>query len=142
MSEVKQRVGLGVARDDQARYASLLAWGSRAGLAVLVGSFLLYVAEVVPPLVPHEELPELWSASAADFLERAGISTGWHWTQFVHHGDIMNLVGIALLAFCSVPCLLAVMPIYWSSHQRALFAVCALELAVLMLAASGLVVFH
>lgn len=128
--------------DDQLSYARLLAWGSRAGLVVLVGSFVLYVAELVPPLVSHEDLPQLWSGSAAEFLERSGMEGGWGWKDFIHHGDILNLVGIALLAFCSVPCLVAVMPIYWTSHQRALFAVCALELAVLLLAASGILISH
>ena len=128
--------------DDQISYARLLAWGSRAGLVVLIGSFIVYVAELVPPLVAHEELPQLWSGSAAEFLERSRIEAGWGWKDFIHHGDILNLLGIALLAFCSVPCLLAVMPIYWTSHQRALFAVCALEVAVLLLAASGMLVSH
>ena len=36
-------------------------------------------------------------------------------------------------------CLLAVMPLYWASRQRMLFAICALEVAVIVLAASGLV---
>lgn len=127
---------------DQLSYARLLAWGSRAGLALLVVSFVIYVAEVVPPLVAHEDLPRLWRGSAAEFLERSGMESGWGWKDFIHHGDILNLVGIAALAFCSVPCLLVVMPIYWTSHQRALFVVCALELAVLLLAASGMLISH
>lgn len=127
---------------DQERYARLLGWGAHAGLAVLVGTFFLYLTGLVAPLVPHEKLPELWSGSAAQFLESTGIAVGWDWAQFIHHGDVLNLVGIALLAFCSVPCLAAVLPIYWSSRQWALFTICALEIAVLLLAASGLIVSH
>lgn len=122
---------------DQRRYARLLGWGSHAGLALLVGSFVAYIVEILPPLVPHERVAELWSGSAEEFLEEAGIAAGGDWLRFVHHGDILNLAGIALLALCSAPCIAAIMPIYWASRERALFAICALELVVLLLAASG-----
>jgi hypothetical protein len=119
-----------------------MAWGSNAGLAVLVGTFLIYAVGAVAPLVPHERLPELWTAPAADFLRAAGIAPGWDWARFTHHGDILNLIGIAALAFCPVPCLAAVLPLYGSGRQWALFTVCALELAVLLVAATGVVNIH
>jgi hypothetical protein len=127
---------------DQRIYARLLGWGANAGLFALVAFFFIYVLEVVPPLIAHEQLPELWTAPASEFLRTSGMSHGWDWTNFVHHSDILNLVGIVLLAFCSMPCLLAMLPVYWSARQRALFAVCVLELLVLGFAASGLLVVH
>lgn len=123
---------------DHERYARVLSWGSHAGLALLVVLFALYVLEVVPPLVPHDQLPQLWAAPSSEFLAGVGVAPGWDWTRLVHHGDILNLVGIAILALCSVPPIAAIMPIYWKSHRRAVFAICALELVVIALAASGL----
>ena len=124
---------------DQERYARLLAIGTNTGLAMLVILFGIYMFGALDPHVPHERLPDLWHLPSGKVLEHAGIAAGWGWTDFVHRADILTLVGIVTLAFCSVPCLLAVMPIYWASGQRMLFAICALEVAVIALAASGLV---
>ena len=123
---------------DQERYARLLAIGTNAGLAMLVVLFGIYMLGLVDPHVPHERLPEIWHLPSSDFLELARLEAGWGWTARLRHADILTLLGIVTLAFCSVPCLLAVMPIYWRSRQRMLFAICGLEVAVITMAASGL----
>ena len=124
---------------DQERYARLLAIGTNTGLAMLVVLFAIYMLGAVDPHVPHERLPDLWHLPSSSFLELARIEAGWGWTQIIHRADILTLVGIVTLAFCSVPCLLAVMPIYWARRERLLFALCGAEVAVIVLAASGLV---
>lgn len=123
--------------EDQARYARLLAIGTNTGLGMLVVLFGIYMLGVVDPHVPHERLPDLWHLPSSDFLELARLEAGWGWTARLRHADILTLLGIVTLAFCSVPCLLAVMPIYWRSRQRLLFAICGLEVAVIVMAASG-----
>jgi len=123
---------------DQERYARLLAIGTNAGLGMLVVLFGIYMLGVVDPHVPHERLPEIWHLPSSDFLELARLEAGWGWTARLRHADILTLLGIVTLAFCSVPCLLAVMPLYWRTRQRMLFAICGLEAAVISLAASGL----
>ena len=122
---------------DQERYARLLAIGTNTGLGMLVVLFGIYMLGVVDPHVPHERLPEIWHLPSSEFLELARLEAGWGWTARLLHADILTLLGIVTLAFCSVPCLLAVMPIYWRSRQRMLFAICVLEVAVITLAASG-----
>jgi hypothetical protein len=124
---------------DQERYARLLAIGTNTGLAMLVILFGIYMVGAVDPHVPHERLPDLWHLPADDFLELARLEAGWGWIARIQHADILTLVGIVTLAFCSVPCLLAVMPIYWASGQRMLFTICAMEVAVITIAASGLI---
>lgn len=122
---------------DQARYARLLAIGTNAGLGMLVVLFGIYMLGVVDPHVPHERLPDLWHLPSSDFLELARLEAGWGWTARLRHADILTMLGIVTLAFCSVPPLVAVMPIYWKSGQRLLFAICGLEVAVIVMAASG-----
>ncbi len=122
---------------DQARYARLLAIGTNLGLGMLVVLFGIYMLGVVDPHVPHERLPDLWHLPAGDFLKLARLEAGWGWTARLRQADILTLLGIVTLAFCSVPCLLAVMPIYWKSRQRLLFAICGLEVVVIVMAASG-----
>lgn len=55
----------------------------------------------------------------------------------MHRGDIAGLVGIAVLAGCSVLCLLALVPMYLRRGDRAYAALCVAEAAVVVLAASG-----
>ncbi len=124
--------------NEQQRYARWLAWGTRVGLGLLVASFVLYLTGLAAPHVPIDRLPELWSRPAAEYLAETGIRTGWGWAALAHRGDVMNLVGIAILASCSIPPLAAVIPAFRASGERAFVAICALEIAVLALAASGL----
>jgi hypothetical protein len=127
------------ADDAQQVYARWLAIGSRLGLAVLVASFVAYVAGWIAPLVPLQDLPRLWSQPVAQVLHSTGQPTGWGWLALLRHGDVLNLLGIALLATCSVPCLLRVAPIYARERDRAFVLLCLLEVVVLVVAASGII---
>jgi len=122
----------------QLLYARLLDWGARLGLALLVAGFTVYVLGWREPQVPLEQLPQLWNQPAAAFLERTGIAAGWGWLALAHKADIANLLGIALLAACSLPPLLAVMVLYLQQSDRVHAALCAGVVVVVMLAASGL----
>ena len=59
------------------------------------------------------------------------------WAALAAHGDIANLLGIALLAGCSLPPLLALVPLYASRGDRVYAGLCLAQVAVLVLAASG-----
>ena len=120
------------------RYARWLRWGTRVSLAILVLSFGAYATGLVAPHVPIDSLPQLWVLPSGEFLQATGTTPGWGWATLVHRADLLNLVGIALLASCSIPCLASAIPIYRARGQHALAAICALEIAVLLLAASGL----
>lgn len=123
---------------EQLRYAALLEWSTRVGLLVLVLSFAAYVTGLVPSFVPMERLPALWSLPVGQFLAETGMPTGWGWMPLLRHGDVQGLAGIAILAGCSVPCLLALVPVYGARRERAFVVVCLAEVAVVVLAASGL----
>ena len=119
------------------RYARWLAWGTRLGLALLVVAFLAYIAGL-PPHVPIESLPVLWQGSASELLARAGLRAGWQWASLVHRGDMLVLAAIALLASCSLGALAAVLPVFRKRGETVFVAICVLQIAVLVLAASGL----
>ena len=123
---------------EQQRYARLLDWGTRAGLLLLVASFAAYVSGLLPGVVPVDRLPELWSLPVAQFQARTQMPGGWGWLALLGHGDVLGLLGIALLAGVSIPCLLALVPIYAARGEKAYVAICLLEVAVVALAASGL----
>jgi hypothetical protein len=123
--------------DEQLAYAQLLDLGARLGLLVLVASFVLYATGLLEARVAVDELPALWSLSAADFRQRASMPAGWGWVVLVAHGDVAGLAGIAILAGVSVPCLLALLPLAWRRGDRALAMLGLAEAAVIVLAASG-----
>lgn len=120
------------------RYAMFLNWGSRLGLAALALSFTAYLFGLLPPHVPLEHLPSVWKLPAATYLQLTSTPTGWGWLNLVHKGDLVNLIGIALLAGCSIPPLLAVIPLFLKRRDFAFAGICALIVCVLMLAASGI----
>lgn len=124
--------------EEQLVYAGLLTWSTRVGLLVLMLSFAAYVSGVSPSFVPMERLPALWSLPVGQFLAETGMPTGWGWVLLLKHGDVQGLAGIVILAGCSVPCLLALVPVYAARRDRAYVAVCLAEVAVVLLAASGL----
>jgi hypothetical protein len=121
----------------QRLYASLLDWGARFGLLMLVLGFALYMLGVLVPLVPVEQMPGLWSQPAASYLQHTGTPTGWGWLALAHKGDLLNLAGIALLAGCSLPPLLGAAWLYLKQRDWPMATICLLVVAVIVLAASG-----
>lgn len=124
---------------EQLRYARLLDWGTRIGLLVLVASFSAYVLGLLEPQVPLQRLPQLWQLPVGQFLQQTQMPTGWGWLALAHKGDMAGLLGIAILAGCSVLCLLALVPLYIKRGDKAYVWLCLAEVAVVVLAASGLV---
>jgi hypothetical protein len=123
---------------EQLLYARLLDWGARLGFVLLVIGFAVYVFGWADALVPLEQLPQLWNQPADVFRQRAGMPAGWDWLALVHEADVANLVGIALLAGCSLPPLLAAMGLYLKRREWTPALLCAGVIAVVLLAASGL----
>jgi hypothetical protein len=122
---------------EQLLYASLLSWGTRLGLVVLVASFAAYVLGLAEAHVPVSRLPELWQHPVDRYLELTQSPTGWGWLALVDKGDVAGLAGIAILAGCSLVCLLALVPLYLRRGDKAFAALCLVEVTVVVLAASG-----
>ena len=123
---------------EQQRYATLLSWGTRSGLILLIVSFLAYVFGWMPAHVPLERLPNYWSLPVADYLKQTDTPTGWAWLTLVGQGDFASLVGIAWLSASSLLCLVAVIPIYVRRKDKVFVMLCIFALAVQLLAASDM----
>ena len=122
---------------EQQRYARLLEAGSRLGLLVLVLSFVAYGSGLLQSAVPPDRLPALWSLPVESYLQQTQAAVGWGWLTRLHQGDMASLLGIAILAGCSLPCLLALLPQYLRRGDKAFALLCLAEVAVIVLAASG-----
>jgi len=122
---------------EQRRYAALLEWCTRIGLAVVVLAFAAYVLGLVPARVPLDRLAEVWSLPVEQYLQATGGAKGWGWIAELRRSDMAALGGIALLAGCSLVALLALVPLYLKRGDRVFAALCVAEAAVIALAGSG-----
>lgn len=121
----------------QALFARWLDMGTKAGLVLLVAGFAVYVTGLLPPHLPPEELAKLWGLPLHEFLAASGAPTGWRWLSYAGTGDYINYVGIVLLASIVPAAYLRMLPLL--ARQARLHAlIAALEIAVLLGAASGL----
>jgi hypothetical protein len=123
----------------QLRYARWLEIGANAGLLVMALGFVLYLSGLLEPLVPLPRLAELWGLPVGEFLAQTGAPTGWAWLRQLDHGDIVGELGVAVLALCSLPCVLALWPLFRARGDRVYAALCIAQAAVLLLSASGLI---
>jgi hypothetical protein len=62
---------------------------------------------------------------------------GWGWLLMLGNSDVLPLVGIAILSGISVLCFVVLLPVYAAKRDPIYFTIAALEIAVLTLAASG-----
>ena len=122
---------------EQLRYARVLEFGMKAGLAILAAGFAAYVAGVLPAQVPFDALPRLWGLPVGDYLRESGMPAGWAWLALLDRADALVLGGIALLAGVSVPCLVVLAPAYAQRGDRVYLAITLATVGVLALAASG-----
>ena len=122
---------------EASRYAFLLGWGTRVGVLALLLSFSAYVFGFLAPHVPLDKLPDAWNLPVNDYLQRTATPNGWGWLTLAHKGDLSNLIGIALLAGCSMAPLLGMVWLYVKRNDYVYAAICTVILMVLLLAASG-----
>jgi hypothetical protein len=128
--------------EEQQLYARWLAFGVRLGFGALVTSFVIYLTQLVPPSIPPSELPRYWSLPVAEYIAATGAPTGWSWVMRLGESDLLNFVGVAILGSTTVLCYLHVLPLFLRRRERALVAICILEIIVLAGAASGFMFTH
>lgn len=122
---------------EQLRYAAVLEIGVRTGFLLLVAAFLAYAVALTPAHVPVARLPELWTLSAHEYVREAGLPTGWGWALLLPAGEMLTLAAIGVLAGVSILCFLVLVPAYRARGDRVYLTIAVLEIAVLLLAASG-----
>lgn len=122
---------------EEKRYAEVLHWGSLAGFATLVVTFLLDLTGFVDNRPPLADLPRLWTLSTSDYLAATHVAGGWQWTTTLGRGDSLSLMGIAILSACPILSIAAVIPLYLRERNYVYATLCLATVAVLLVAASG-----
>jgi hypothetical protein len=119
-------------------YARWLDFGTRAGFAILIGSFLAYALGLVPPHVPLEELAKVWTLPVDQYRAAIGAPTGWGWLGLAGRGDYLNYFAIGFLALVTVICYVRILPRLAARNDRIYAFIAALEIVVLVAAATGI----
>ena len=133
---------LAAVSDEQRSYATLLWWSGWGAFVALVAAFMLYAGGLLPAAVPLAELPALWGQSAREVAAASGQPAGWNWIRRLGDGDALNIGAVALLATCSAVPLAGVTWIYLRRGDRLYALLAAVQIAVLLLAAAGLIGGH
>ena len=124
----------------QLRYADTLFYGALLGFVTMLVTYALYVFGVLTPQIPLDDMPRLWSQSAAAYRAAGNIPQGWGWLALVGKGDLCNFIGIAFLAALTIICFVQ-LAIGLLRQKQWIMAIIAIpEVLVLSLAASGVLV--
>ena len=124
----------------QLRYADTLFYGALLGFVTMLVTYALYVFGVLTPQIPLEEMPRLWSQSAAAYRAAGNIPQAWGWLALVGKGDMCNFIGIAFLAALTIICFVQLAIGLLRQKQWIMAIIAILEVLVLSLAASGVLV--
>lgn len=126
------------ASGEQLRYARLMDVGVKLGFALLVAGLALYLSGLLPSHVPPQDLPRYWNLPVEQYLARTGTPTGWGWLALLPAADMLSLAAIAALSGVTLVCFVALVPLFARRGERAFAVIAAVEIAVLLLAASGI----
>jgi hypothetical protein len=123
---------------EQIIYANLLLIGVWFGLFLLLVTYTIYLSGILPPHVPIAEVPGYWSIGVDEYLHETQAPHGWGWVSLLLKGDFLNYAGFAFLALTTIVCYLVLMSAYIRSKDRMFSVICALEILILTVAASGI----
>ena len=124
----------------QLRYADTLFYGALLGFVIMLITYALYIFGILTPQIPLDEMPRLWSQSAAEYRAAGNIPQGWGWLALVGKGDMCNFIGIAFLAALTIVCFVQLAISLLRQKQWIMAIIAILEVLVLSLAASGVLV--
>lgn len=124
----------------QIRYANTLFYGSVIGFVLMLVTYALYVLGILEPQIPLDQMPALWTQSAAVYREVGNIPQGWGWLALIGKGDICNFIGIVILAGLTIVCFIQLGCSFLRRKDWLMTVIAFLEVAVLTLAASGILV--
>lgn len=124
--------------EEQIAYANILNIGMYFGLLIMVITFIVYISGLLPTHIPVEDVPKYWTMKVADYIHTLQAPTGWGWAAMIGKGDYLNFISIAILAGLTILCYLVILPILLRKKDTSYVVITIVEIAVLVLAASGI----
>jgi hypothetical protein len=124
--------------EEQIIYANLLLVGVWFGLFLLLVTYAIYLTGILPAHVPIAEVPNAWTDGVDQYLHATQSPHGWGWVSLLNRGDFLNYAGFAFLGLTTIVCYLVLMRAYIRTRDWLFLSICILEVAVLAVAASGM----
>jgi hypothetical protein len=122
----------------QGVYARWLDVATRVSFAASLVAFLLYVSGAMPAYLPLEALPRYWGLPVGEFLRQTGAPAGWYWLRHLgSSAEYLNLGCMAMLGLVTALCYARILPLLLRLGERLQALLAALQIAVLLTAASG-----
>ncbi|WP_051688057.1 hypothetical protein [Desulfofalx alkaliphila] len=135
----RSRGGRMLVPEEQIAYAKMIKYGSLIGIAMLSVTFLAYIFGVVPGNIQPHEVAHYWHLSSEQFISATGTPSGWAWLGMLEYGNFLSILGIAWLASLTIIGYLAfLVPAYFKKKDTAFLTIAVVEVAVLVVAASGI----
>ena len=123
---------------EQLLYANILFIGAWGGIAILFVTYFLYATGVVAPHVDKMAVIQHWGQGVHEYLVATNSPQGWGWVALLGKGDFMNFIGLVLLAAMTIFCYFFLIKGYGRQKDYTYMIICALEVLVLLVAASGI----
>ena len=123
---------------EQITYANLLFMGAWAGILLMLITYFIYVTGILSPHVDVSVITQNWDKGVDEYLKITHSPHGWGWLKLLNKGDFLNFIGITLIAVLTIICYLLLVTGYKKRKDWIYFFICVFEIAVLTLAASGI----
>ncbi|MBL8025569.1 MAG: hypothetical protein JNL74_04115 [Fibrobacteres bacterium] len=119
------------------KLAKEFEWGVKAALFLLVLFFLLYILGIGSSVLPPEKAHEIWSLSAASVNTDPNISFASRLASTFYCMDTLALIAVLLLSIVVIKAYIVLLPKFFSAKLYRFLILALLQLAVLLLVASG-----
>jgi len=123
---------------EQITYANLLFIGAWAGILIMLLTYLIYVTGILSPHIDVTVITQNWGKGVDEYLKITHSPQGWGWLKLLNKGDFLNFIGLVLIAVLTIICYFFLVAGYKKRKDWVYFFICILEIAVLALAASGI----
>lgn len=123
---------------EQIIYANLLVIGVWTGIFTLLITYTIYLSGLLPSHVDMALIPKVWGKGVDHYLEITHSPHGWGWISLLTKGDFINYIGFVLLGLLTVFCFIVLLRGYIRNKNWIFSIIAFLEIAVLCLAASGI----
>ena len=123
---------------EQVLYANILFIGAWGGIAILLLTYFIYASGIIAPHVDKMTVIQHWGQGVHEYLTATQSPQGWGWVGLLGRGDYLNFLGLALLAGMTIFCYFFLVKGYFRQKDWTYMILCACEILVLLVAASGL----
>jgi len=128
--------------DERVLYAKILRLFVAIGFVFLGVSFLAYIFELLPNVVPIEKTAELLTLRASEYVAQSSVPVGWDWIHHLGHGDILSFAGIVFLAMISFFTYSIIFFSYIKSKNYIFTTLVFIQLLIFLAAAFGVSTGH